>query len=130
MQAVSTKIAALLPKSGTARLVREDAQSPLSAITCSRGQNQTCLETTEQTACTGASKRVEIFDLEGICLYRTEILVEKAGGAEKITEKGPWKMKAGEKVGQCSKFTRAIRMEKSFDQEAKVKDGGWQIGGW
>lgn len=43
------KIAALLPKSGTARLVREDAQSPLSAITCSRGQNQTCLETTKQT---------------------------------------------------------------------------------
>ena len=51
-------------------------------------------------------------------------------GGKKITEKGPWKMKAGEKVGQCSKFTRAIRMEKSFDQEAKVKDGGWQIGGW
>ena len=73
---------------------------------------------------------MEIFDLEGICLYRAEILVEKAGGGKKITEKGPWKMKAGEKVGQCSKFTRAIRMEKSFDQEAKVKDGRWQIGGW
>ena len=34
--------------------------------------------------------------MEGICLYRAEILVEKAGG-KKITEEGPWKMKAGEK---------------------------------
>lgn len=43
------KITVLLPKTGAARLVREDAQSPLSAIVCSRGQNQTCLETSEKT---------------------------------------------------------------------------------
>lgn len=43
------KIAVLLPKSGAARLAREDAQRPLSAIECSRSQNQTCLETSEQT---------------------------------------------------------------------------------
>ena len=53
---------------------------------------------------------MEVFDLEGICLYRAEILVEKAGG-KKITEEGPWKMKAGEKVGQCSKADSQEQLE-------------------
>ena len=48
--------------------------------------------------------------MEGICLYRAEILVEKAGG-KKITEEGPWKMKAGEKVGQCSKADSQEQLE-------------------
>lgn len=60
-----------------------------------------------------------MFDLEDICLYRAEILVEKggaggggeAGGGRKITEEGSWKMKTGEKVGQCSKADSQEQLE-------------------
>ena len=60
-------------------------------------------------ACTRASKRVEILDLEGICLNRAEILGEKV--EKRITEEGPWKMKAGEKVGQCSQVDSQQQLE-------------------
>lgn len=47
--------------------------------------------------------------MEGICLNRAEILGEKVGKG--ITEEGPWKMKAGEKVGQCSKTDSQQQLE-------------------
>ena len=55
--------------------------------------------------------------------------MEKAGKKKKITEEGPWKMKAGEKVGQYSKADSQEQLEwkKRLTKKPRSKTAGGKL---
>lgn len=54
---------------------------------------------------------VEILNLKGICLNRTEILGISEIWRKRITKEGPWEVEAGEKAGQCRKAESLEQLE-------------------